>query len=146
MQCLILSHREDDGNRLLCPSPRFCADYPTYENSVFGTIQWQHSHNFGSICNKSVCHSRLISMVWVARFASRNVASTDMHNLIDPLSSHTRFLFYPPFHLFIRHPEIMASRLLVILCLCTCFSTVTYTAAPPVNVALDQPLEPPENV
>lgn len=43
-------------------------------------------------------------MVWAARFASRNVASTDMHNLIDPLSSplshqlHTRFLFYRFLH------------------------------------------------
>lgn len=42
--------------------------------------------------------------------------------------------------------ETMASRFLRILCLCTCFSTVTYTAAPPVNVALDQPLKAMENV
>ena len=89
-----------------------------------------------------------ISKVWMAPFANRDVASigwcgweSAISPLVTPIPLRSS---YPvsPLTLIIRHSETMVSQILLLFLLSTCFSRVANTAAPPVNLALDQPLQP----
>ena len=100
-------------------------------------------------CGPSVCNSRIQMKTGGCAFResqSRFHSSQGNRQLVSPhcnLNPTQVLCFSLPSYCFsFAAREVMASRFLLVLLLSTYFSMFAYTAAPPVNVATDQPSEP----